>query len=121
MLGILLGLNPGRFKVEQAFILEEFGMQQQVKKKVHQAQLWPPRGALGGQLALLGAPDNTETAEGGLACSEWVNICRPQTAIQICRGGIGWLGPGRLPSWRVTGYNEVTGNKLKHREMAEFG
>ena len=121
MLGILLGLNPGRFKVEQAFILEEFGMQHWVKNKVHQAQLWPPRGALGGQLALLAAPDNTETAEGGLACSEWVNICRPQTAIQICRGGIGWLGPGRLPSWRVTGYNEVTGNKSKHREMAEFG
>ena len=65
------------------------------------------------------APDNTESAAAdmGLACSEWVNICRPQTAIQICRGGIGWLGPGRLPSWRVTGY-EVTGNKLKHREMA---
>ena len=56
----------------------------------------------------------------GLACSEWVNICRPQTAIQICREGIGWLGPGRLPSWRVTGY-EVTGNKLKHREVAGFG
>ena len=68
------------------------------------------------------APDNTETAaDRGLAYSEWVNICRlPQTAIQICREGIGWLGPGRLPSWRVTGY-EVTGNKLKHREMAGFG
>ena len=68
------------------------------------------------------APDNTETAaDRGLAYSEWVNICRlPQTAIQICREGIGWLGPGRLPSWRVTGY-EVTGNKLKYREMAGFG
>ena len=69
------------------------------------------------------APDKTETAadKGGLACSEWVNICRlAQTAIQICREGIGWLGPGRLPSWRVTGY-EVTGNKLKHREMAALG
>ena len=44
-------LLAATFKVEQAFILEQLGMQ--VKNKVHQAQLWPPRGALGGQLALL--------------------------------------------------------------------
>ena len=52
MLGISLGpLPPARFKVELAFILEQLAMR--VKNKVHQAQLWPPRGALGGQLALL--------------------------------------------------------------------
>ena len=45
-------LPPARFKVELAFILEQLAMR--AKNKVHQAQLWPPRGALGGQLALLG-------------------------------------------------------------------
>ena len=63
MLGILLGLLllAATFKVEQAFI----GMQR-VKNKVHQAQLWPPRGSLGGEANLHSflAPDNTLSAYG---------------------------------------------------------
>ena len=44
MLGILLGLNPARFKVEQAFILEEFGMQQ---KQSASSTALAPEGRIG--------------------------------------------------------------------------